>query len=96
MVGEESSPESTRYDDEPLESRANTHCVARPDAWPARAVHRRIELKSALYQEKVPGSLITGVGPITVPLSTPPSQQGVGLPHGSQPQGAVPHGSHGA
>jgi hypothetical protein len=44
----------------------------------------------------VPGSLITGVGPMTVPLSTPPSQQGVGLPHGSQPQGAVPHGSHGA
>ena len=32
---------------------------------------------------------------MTVPVSTPPSQQGVGLPHGSQPQGAVPHGSHG-
>ena len=33
---------------------------------------------------------------MTVPLSTPPSQQGVGLPHGSQPLGAVPHGSQGA
>jgi len=32
---------------------------------------------------------------MTVPVSTPPSQQGVGLPHGSQPQGAAPHGSHG-
>ena len=33
---------------------------------------------------------------MTVPLSTPPSQQGVGLPHGSHPLGAVPHGSQGA
>ena len=43
------TPDSARYDDGPLESGANTHCVAIPDAWPARAVHRRIELN------KVPG-----------------------------------------
>jgi len=30
-------------DDEPLESGANTRCVARPDAWPARAAHHRGE-----------------------------------------------------
>ena len=36
---------------------------------------------------------------MTVPLSTPPSQQGVGLPHGSQGalHGALLHGAlHGA
>lgn len=43
------TPDSARYDDGPLESGANTHCVAIPDAWPARAVHRRIELKSTWY-----------------------------------------------
>ena len=56
-----------------------------------------------MRQEKVPGSLITGVGlivgsmvgPITVPLSIPPSQHGDELPHGSQPRGAAPQGSHG-
>ena len=43
------TPDSARYDDGPLESGANTHCVAIPDAWPARAVHRRIELKSTWH-----------------------------------------------
>ncbi|HBK72877.1 MAG: hypothetical protein CMJ71_01380 [Planctomycetaceae bacterium] len=52
MDGEESIPESARYDDGPLESGANTHCVARPDAWPARAVHRRIELKTLGIKKK--------------------------------------------
>jgi len=33
------------HDDEPLVSGANTHCVAIPDAWPARAAHRRMELE---------------------------------------------------
>lgn len=41
--------DTARYDDGPLESGANTHCVAIPDAWPARAVHRRIELNSTGY-----------------------------------------------
>ena len=52
-----------------------------------------------MRQEKVPGSLMTGVGlivgPITVPLSIPPSQHGDEFPHGSQPRGAAPQGSHG-
>ena len=51
MDGEESIPESARYDDGPLESGANTHCVARPDAWPARAVHRRVELKPLISRK---------------------------------------------
>ena len=56
-----------------------------------------------MRQEKVPGSLITGVGlivgsivgPITVPLSIPPSQHGDEFPHGLQPRGAAPQGSQG-
>ena len=52
-----------------------------------------------MRQEKVPGSLITGVGlivgSITVPLSIPPSQHGDEFPHGSQPRGAAPQGSEG-
>ena len=88
------------HDDEPLVSGANTHCVAIPDAWPARAVHRRMELEVTLImrQEKVPGSLMTGVGLIVgtmVPLSIPPSQHGDEFPHGSQPRGAAPQGSQG-
>ena len=43
---------SARYDDGPLESGANTHCVAIPDAWPARAVHRRVELKTLDIKKK--------------------------------------------
>ena len=34
------------YGDEPLVSAANTHCDAVPDAWPAKAVHRRMELEA--------------------------------------------------
>ena len=51
MLGKESIPESARHDDGPLESGANTHCVARPDAWPARAVHRRVELKPLISRK---------------------------------------------
>ena len=51
MDGKESIPESARHDDGPLESGANTHCVARPDAWPARAVHRRVELKPLISRK---------------------------------------------
>ena len=46
------TPDTARYDDGPLESGANTHCVARPDAWPARAVHRRVELKTLDIKKK--------------------------------------------
>ncbi len=51
-----------------------------------------------MRQEKVPGSLMTGVGLIgglIVPFSIPPSQHGDEFPHGSQPRGADPQGSHG-
>ncbi len=55
-----------------------------------------------MRQEKVPGSLMTGVGLIggligglIVPFSIPPSQHGDEFPHGSQPRGAAPQGSHG-
>ena len=51
MLGKETIPESARHDDGPLESGANTHCVARPDAWPARAVHRRVELKPLISRK---------------------------------------------
>ena len=40
----ETDPKTAPYDDEPLVSGVNTHCVTIPDAWPARAVHRRVEL----------------------------------------------------
>ena len=48
----EIDPKTAPYDDEPLVSGANTHCVAIPDAWPARAVHRRIELKTLGIKKK--------------------------------------------
>jgi len=41
----ETNPKTAPHDDEPLVSGANTHRVAIPDAWPARAVHRRMELE---------------------------------------------------
>ena len=37
-------PKIAPDDDEPLVSGANTPCVAIPEAWPAKAVHRRMEL----------------------------------------------------
>ena len=40
----ETDPKTAPHDDEPLVSGVNTHCVTIPDAWPARAVHRRVDL----------------------------------------------------
>ena len=46
MVDGKNHPESARHDDGPLESGANTTVSQDPMHQPARAVHRRVELKT--------------------------------------------------
>lgn len=91
---DENSPSNTSKGlsgDEPLESGADTQCVAYPmRGRQERHVTRKALINFEIAQEKVPGSLTVG----TIAgedMISPPPQHGAGLLHGSHD--GVPHGA---